>query len=63
MSCLIETDDLEEALDALLARVRWYVVRHKKVPRRLARAFNAFADACEIPNEAPFKRIAGCEQT
>lgn len=48
---------LDETLDALLTRVRWYVSRHYEVPRRTAVAFNYFADVLGKPNEQPFKRL------
>lgn len=56
-STRLEVEHMEEALDALLTRVRWYTVRRLVIPLRVARAFNAFADQCDKPNTVPWERI------
>jgi hypothetical protein len=54
---------LEEALDALLTRVRWYVSRRHKVPWRTARAFNMFCDVLGKPDEKCWARLRREETT
>lgn len=53
----IELSILEEALDALLVRVRWYTVRGKAIPTITAVSFNYLADVCGKPDSHPWKRI------
>ena len=48
---------LEEGLDALLTRVRWYTVRRVPVPTRVAYAFNRLCDILGKPDEAPWTRV------
>lgn len=54
----IDTATLEIALDALLVRVRWYVLRGYRVPASVAVAFNEMADLTRKPHTAPWTRIA-----
>lgn len=58
-SKLIPDVVLEEALDALTMRVRWYWSRgHKKaIPEGLRLAFNYLCDALEKPNSMPYERL------
>lgn len=50
-------DAIEEALDALLARVRWYQSRRHRFPLRVALAFNRLCDETNKPNDRPWTRI------
>ena len=51
-------DALEEALDALLTRVRWYACRPwTKIPPRTAAAFNRIADVLGKPDRGCWSRI------
>lgn len=50
----------EEALDALLIRVRWYSLRRygdKSVPERLKLAFNYLCGVLDKPDAPPYRRI------
>ena len=53
----VDTVVLEAALDALLVRVRWYVLRGYRVPAMVAAAFNELADLTNKPRTAPWDRI------
>lgn len=55
---LVDAAALEEALDALLARVRWYWSRRYPVPHKTASAFNMICDYLGKPNERPWTRIS-----
>lgn len=57
MIVMIEEAVLEEALEALLTRVRWYVCRHYHVPTSTAIAFNRAADVLGKPNVRPYVRL------
>lgn len=51
---------LEEALDCVLTRVRWYVARchaDSDIPESTKLAFNYLCDALNKPHENPWKRI------
>jgi hypothetical protein len=50
---------LEEALDCVLTRVRWYVLRghDAAIPKATRRAFNCLCDALGKPHENPWKRL------
>lgn len=54
---MTDVETLEEALDALLTRVRWYVTRHYEVPKRTRAAFNRLCDVLDKPNEKPWGRF------
>lgn len=47
---------LDEALDALLTRVRWYTVRGYKIPGETKLAFNSLCDVLERHGD-PWSRI------
>ena len=48
---------LEEALDCVLTRVRWYTLRHYKIPDATALAFNYLCNVLGKPHERPYMRI------
>lgn len=48
---------LEESLEALLLRVRWYTVRHYTIPNQLKLAFNYLCAILAKPDEKPWHRI------
>lgn len=52
---------LEEALDCVLMRVRWYWTRghRREIPESTRLAFNRLCDVLGKPDEAPYVRIAG----
>ena len=54
----VDTAILDVALDALLTRVRWYVLRGYRVPAMAASAFNEIADLTDKPHTVPWERIA-----
>lgn len=58
LALLVDDASLEEALDALLTRVRWYWCRHYPVPHKTASAFNMICDFLGKPDEAPWERIS-----
>jgi hypothetical protein len=53
----LSTATCEEAIDALLQRVRWYVTRGHDVPERVGLAFNQLADALGKPHNDPWSRV------
>lgn len=48
---------LQESLDALLVRVRWYTARRIRVPTKTAYAFNMLANWLGHPSQSPWTRI------
>ncbi len=53
----VRCSSLEVALEALLTRVRWYVLRGHRVPAETALAFNEIADLLDKPNTDPWRRV------
>jgi hypothetical protein len=54
---MIPSRVLEEALDCVLGRVRWYVTRRHVIPEATKRSFNYLCDVLNKPHEAPWTRI------
>jgi hypothetical protein len=50
---------LEEALDCVLTRVRWYTVRNRmdSLPEATKLAFNRLCDVLAKPDKPPWRRI------
>jgi hypothetical protein len=50
---------LEEVLDCLLTRVRWYTLRGyvRSIPESTRLAFNYLCDALNKPDERPWQRL------
>jgi hypothetical protein len=55
----IPTTFVEEALDALLTRIRWYYARGHTTasPRATGRAFNYFCDLLDKDHDPPWTRV------
>lgn len=51
---------LEEALDCMLVRVRWYVMRghhDRDIPEMTRLAFNYLCDVLKKPDSSPYGRL------